>query len=97
MGQVFKLLIELIKLGFGTKYPIHFLIWTMREKKGDNERIKVFFLQSSKFHRSEFIEPRTKVHRLDESYACVPKTRGFTKDLNERFGEIKGFELRRCS
>ena len=32
---------------------------------------------------SEFIEPRVKVHLLDEDYAWVPKRRDFTEDPEE--------------
>ena len=64
---------------YGTKYLIHFMGWTV----GENERIQVFFLRSSEFSRSEFVELRTKVHRLDEGYVCVPKMMGFTEDSKE--------------
>ena len=37
------------------------------------------------FRLSKFVELITKVHHLDESYACVPEMRDFTKDPN---GEI---------
>ena len=41
------------------------------------------------FHRSEFVEPRTKVHLLDEDYALVPKTMDFVEDSSEDFGKSK--------
>ena len=42
-----------------------------------------FSLRSSKFHRSEFVEPRVKVHLLDEGYAYIPKKRDFIEDPKE--------------
>ena len=45
---------------------------------------------SSEFRRSKFVGPRTKVHRLDESYTYVPKMGDFTKDpKKEIWGESK--------
>ena len=70
------------KSNFGRKRA-HFLVGTMGEQEGEKERVKDFFLRSSKFRWSEFFNQRTKVHRLDESYTCVPKMRNFTKDPNE--------------
>ena len=32
---------------------------------------------------SEFVETRTKVHRLNEGYTHIPKRRDFTEDPNE--------------
>ena len=43
----------------------------------------------------EFVETRTKVHRLNEGYAHIPKMRDFTKDLKDEILEIKDFRLRR--
>ena len=48
-------------------------------------RTSSFSLQSTEFHRSDFVRPRFKVHRLNEGYAWVPKMRGFTEDPNEEF------------
>ena len=83
-------------MNFGTKRS-HFLGFYVKEEEGEKEKIQVFFLRSLKFHRLEFVEPITKVHRLDEAYACVQKkTRSFIFQMR-RFGEIKVFGLRRCS
>ena len=62
----------------------------MGEKEGEKERIQVFLLRSLEFCRSEFIEPRTKVHHLDEGYTCVQKMRSFTEDPTE---EIMGNQI----
>ena len=43
------------------------------------------------FHRSEYVELRTKVHLLDEGYAHVPKRRDFTEDPNEKIWEKSKF------
>ena len=75
----------------------HFLVWTVGEQEGEKERVQDFFLRSSEFRWSEFIRPRTKVHRLREGYACVPKRRISPKIQMRIFGKIKVFELRRCS
>ena len=37
----------------------------------------------------EFVGLRTKVHLLDESYARVPKTWDFVKDLSKEFRKSK--------
>ena len=42
-----------------------------------------------KFRWLEFVGLRMKVHRIDESYAWVPKTRVFFEDPNEEFGKSK--------
>ena len=63
----------------------------MREKK----RIQAFFQQSMEFRLSEFVGPRTKVHRLDKSYAYVPKNEGFhRRSKGGDLGEIKVFGFR---
>ena len=48
--------------------------------------IQVFFLQSFEFRRLEFVEPRIKIHLLDETYAYIPKN----KEFHQRF---KGGDL----
>ena len=56
----------------------------MREgKRGGKESFQDFFRRSMEFRRSKFVETITKVHRLDEGYAHLPKMRDFTKDPNE--------------
>ena len=56
-----------------------------------------FSLRSSKFHRSKFVEPRVKVHLLNESYAYIPKRRDFTKYPNEEISGNQGFLAREAS
>ena len=46
-----------------------------------------FSLRSTKFRRSEFVEPRTKVRLLDEGYMWVPKTQDFVDDSSKEFGK----------
>ena len=46
-----------------------------------------FFLRSSEFSRSKFVEPRVKVHLLNEGYAYIPKRRDFIEDPKD---EISG-------
>ena len=69
-------------------YFLHFGRTEKRERKGE---AKGFFRQSTEFRRSEFVEPRTKVHRFDEGYAWVPKTRDFIKDSKEEIWENQSF------
>ena len=59
----------------------------MREKR--KRRAKSLFSRSTEFRQSEFIGPRTKVHRIDEGYVWVPKTRDFVENPNEEFGKSK--------
>ena len=60
----------------------------MRERKrGGKKSFQAFFQISTEFRQSEFIETRTKVHRLDDGYAHMPKMRDFTEDSKE---EISG-------
>ena len=49
------------------------------------EKISTFSLRSMEIGWSEFVEPRFKVHLLDEGYAWVPTTHSFIKDFG--FGE----------
>ena len=52
-----------------------------------NERNSSFSLRFTEIGWSESVEPRFKVHLLDEGYAWVPTTSSFTEDF--RFGEEK--------
>ena len=52
-------------------------------------RFQNLSLRFTEFGWSEFIGPRTKVHLLDESYAWVPKSQDFAKDLSKKFGKSK--------
>ena len=61
----------------------------VRVREDRKSRAKSFLPRSTAFCRSKFVEPRTKVHRIDEGYAWVPKTRGFVKDQNEEFWKSK--------
>ena len=50
-----------------------------RERGKRKKEIQDFFLRSTKFCKSEFIEPRVKVYLLDEGYMYVPKSKEFTE------------------
>ena len=54
-----------------------------RKRERGGERDQDFFLRSIGFRQSEFIEPRVKVHLLDEGYAWVPKRKDFDEDPKE--------------
>ena len=62
----------------------------MGEKK-KRKIVKGFFRRSMEFRRSEFVEPKTKVHCLNEGYAWVSKMRDFTKDPKEEIWENQSF------
>ena len=59
-----------------------------REKKNKIKNKKIY-LRSTEFRRSEFVEPKVKVHLLNEGYAWVPKTGDFTEDSSEEMGKSK--------
>ena len=60
-------------------------------------------LRSMKFCRSDFVEPRTKVHHIDKGYAYILEIRDFGEDpkeeisKNQRFRKIKDFGIGRFS
>ena len=58
----------------------------------NKKSIPTFFLRSSKFCRSEFVEPRVKVYLLNEGYAWVQKWRDFTEDLKEEISGNQNFQ-----
>ena len=60
---------------FGKTPHSNFLVLREGERR-EREHLS-FYLRSSEFHRSEFVESRVKVHLLDEGYAFIPKKEGF--------------------
>ena len=69
----------------------------MEERKRGGKRSSNFSLRSTKFHRLEFVEPRVKVHLLDEGYVWVPKRKSFTEDSNEEISRNKGSQAKEAS
>ena len=67
---------------FGKTLNYDFLVLREGERRGREH--SSFSLQSAEFYRLEFVEPRVKVHLLDEGYACVPKRKDFTEDPKEK-------------
>ena len=59
------------------------------EKKEMKKKNQNFSLRSTKFHWSEFVGSRTKVHLLDKGYVWVSTTWDFTEDSSEEFGKSK--------
>ena len=55
----------------------HFLVLRERKREREGKRDLYISLRSIGFHRSEFVEPRLKVHILDEDYVWVPKRKDF--------------------
>ena len=60
-----------------------------RREREITERNPNFSLQSTEFHRLEFVGLRTKVHLLDEGYDWVLKTWDFVEDSRKEFGKSK--------
>ena len=91
MGQIFKIDKKGLKRGFLVENIIFLLGGknVREQEKKKKKRNLSFSLQSTEFRRSEFVEPKTKVHLLDEDYACVPKTRDFSKNSSEEFEKSK--------
>ena len=56
-----------------------------------------FSLRSLEFRWSKFIEPKVKVHLLDEGYAYIPKRRDFTEDPKEEISGNQGFWAKEVS
>ena len=83
VGQVLKLWIRLIKKIRFWEKKANFLVGTVGEQEGEKERVQDLFHRSSEFRWSEFVWSRTKVHRLDEGYVCVPKRKDFIEASNE--------------
>ena len=76
------------KRGENIRFYPHF--WPFSDSglsRGRNERNFSFSLQSTEIGWSKSVEPRFKVHLLDEGYAWVPTTRNFVEDFV--FGEEK--------
>ena len=74
-----KLEVGLKIRGFGINIS-HSAGLNMREKEGEKKNLSLF-RRSTKFRRSEFVKPKTKVHRLDKGYAWVQKKiRDFSED-----------------
>ena len=48
-----------------------------------------FSLRSTEIGWLEFVEPKMKVHLLEEGYAWIPKTRNFVENSSEKFGKSK--------
>ena len=68
----------------------------MERTEREGEKNEGFLRRFTRFCLLEFVGPRTKVHRLDEGYTWVSKMMDFTEDPLRGFGEIKGFEFRKC-
>ena len=49
------------------------------------------------FRQSDFVEPRTKVHRIDEGYVYIPEKMDFIEDPKEEISGNKRFRVREAS
>ena len=56
-----------------------------------------FIRKSLELRWSDFVEPRMKVHRIDEGYTWVLRMRDFTEDSKEESREIEVVGFRRLS
>ena len=68
-----------------------------REKERKEKRAKSFSLRSMELLRSDFVEPRTKVHHIDKGYEYIPKMRDFGKDPKEEILGNQRFRAREAS
>ena len=59
----------------------------MRERRRGEKESQDSFQDLIKFYGSVFVEPRTKVHRINERYAWIPEKRDFVEDPSR---EISG-------
>ena len=75
------------------KISLFMLVHMRVRKKKKKRRAKSFLPRSTEFRRSKFVDPRTKVYRINEGYAWVPKMRYFAEDPNEEFmkSKVSGF------
>ena len=55
-----------------------------RERERGGERDQDLSLRSTIFRRLEFVEPKVKVHLLDEGYAWVLKMKDFDEDPKKK-------------
>ena len=74
----------------------HFLLENFVRER-ERERRLSFSLRSLELCQSEFVEPRVKVHILDEGYLYIPKKRDFIEDQKEKISGIQGFRAREAS
>ena len=63
----------------------------MGEKEGEEERSPRLLSMIHEFFSIGIRRAKNTVHRLDKGYACVPKTRSFTKDPKEQIWENQRF------
>ena len=84
-------------MGQRKEITLTFPIFLHERGRRREKELLSFSLRSSEFYRSEFAEPRVKVHLLDKGYAWIPKGRGFTEDPNEEISGNQGFRAREAS
>ena len=96
MSHISKTINSAKRIRLGEKSYFHAGL-TMGEWEERNEEVQNFLIRSMKFRWSKFVKPRVKIYLLDESYAYVPNQRISSKIQKWRFGEIRFFELWRCS
>ena len=94
MGHSLNLKIKLEQKGQREKRSHFFLVLTVGERER-RERAPSFSLRSTELRWSIFVGPRTKVHRIDQGYAWVPRTRDFAEDPRKESREIEVVRLRR--
>ena len=80
VGIVYKLKDNLEKSNLREKELISYCCSYNERERGEEEINSAFFPLSTEFHRSEFVEQRTKVHLLDEGHAWILKTWDFAED-----------------
>ena len=75
------------------------MVVTGEREKGEKMRKKIqsFTRRPKGFRQSEFVEPRIKVHILNEGHAYIRKRRDFTKDPKEKILGNQEFRAREAS
>ena len=66
---------------------------TERVRKERKRRAKGFLPRSTEFRLSVFVGPRTKVYRIDEGNAWVPRKKDFTKDPRKEISRNRSFRV----
>ena len=93
VGQAFYVEDKVRRIRFFREKNSFFWFRNRQREKGEERASKCFSLRSSEFRRSEFVEPRVKVHLLDMGYAWVQKKkRDFTKDPKEEISGNQNFQ-----
>ena len=74
-----------------------FFVCVRGRERERRERALSFSLRSTELRCSDFVGPRIKVHRINEGYVWVTRTRDFTEESkdgnseNSKLSSLRGF------